>query len=634
MSLFTLAALLASLTTSPPRAVDIASINGRVTDSAGTGILAARVTIVELGRVTTTDPEGRYQFVSVPNGTYRISFALVGFAPHVQRVTVAGADVTLDASLKISLIELPSIEVTGTPDAVDPLHSPQPTAVVSGEDLAQAQSPSLGETLNQVAGVHSFSTGVGVGKPVIRGLTNNRVLVLDNGQRMETQQWGDEHSPNVETANAERIEVIRGPASVLYGSDALGGVVNIIQRPLPDALGRSPFVRGTVSADYSTNNQEPDGAVLLEGGSGGLGFRANLSGRTSQDVKTPNYTLWNSGIRQVGGTGTLGYRGGWGSLSGTYTQRSERLYLTDEDPTATPTQRITTNRARVDLDMPVGGARLEATAGFERSNRREFEDKTTSDVGLGLLSKDYTLDLHLHQAPRGNLTGIIGLSGQYTDFSKFGEETLIPNTRASGAGVFAFEQVAVGRWNLSLGGRYDYRHLDVSQDNDIGVTAQTRTWNSVTGNLGVLFKVAEPAALVLNVGRGFRAPSSFDLFSNGVHEGTVAFERGDSTLRTEKSINTDLALRVQTENLAVEMGGFVNWIQDFIYTVPTGQTDPGSGFEIFDVTQGDARLDGLEFAGQYHPTTWLHLQGTADYVRGTNTTTGNPLPNMPPFRAT
>jgi iron complex outermembrane receptor protein len=176
--------------------------------------------------------------------------------------------------------------------------------------------------------------------------------------------------------------------------------------------------------------------------------------------------------------------------------------------------------------------------------------------------------------------------------------------------------------------------MDVSADSALGVAGQARSWNSVTGNVGLLYKLAEPVALVLNVGRGFRAPSSFDLFSNGVHEGTVAFERGNPGLRTEKSINTDLALRLQTTSAAVEVGGFVNWIQDFIYTVPTGTVDSASGFQIYDVTQGNARLAGLETAAQYHPTAWLHLQGTADYVIGTNTSTGNPLPAMPPFRAT
>ena len=236
------------------------------------------------------------------------------------------------------------------------------------------------------------------------------------------------------------------------------------------------------------------------------------------------------------------------------------------------------------------------SAGFERNRRREFEDDTTSDVSLGLLSHNYTLDAHLHQAPIGSLSGVFGVSGMRTEFEKFGEETLIPNSQTSGLAVFGFEQLHGGRWDLSVGARFDYRHLAL-KDTTIAGVPDAQSWNSVTGNLGILYKFAEPAALVLNIGRGFRAPSSFDLFSNGVHEGTVAFERGNPNLRTEKSLNGDLAIRVQTTNLAFEVGTFVNWINDYIYTVPTGTTDPASGFEIYDVTQGDATAAGLRGCG-------------------------------------
>jgi iron complex outermembrane receptor protein len=242
--------------------------------------------------------------------------------------------------------------------------------------------------------------------------------------------------------------------------------------------------------------------------------------------------------------------------------------------------------------------------------------------------------VHYHHVPLGPFQGLVGVSGYGTKFSKFGEETLIPDTKAGNVGAYVFEQADAGRWTFSVGGRYDYRNLDVADDTVIGVAAQTRTYNSVTGNLGVLYHVSEPVALVLNVGRGFRAPSSFDLFANGVHEGTVAFERGNPNLTTEKSLNTDLALRVQNSMASFEVGGFINLIQDFIYTVPSGTTDPESGFEIYDVSQGDARLTGFESAIELHPTRFLHLQGTADYVLGQNTSTDQPLPSMPPFRAT
>lgn len=614
--------------------VHLLTLSGRVTDSSGVGISDARVQIVELNRITATDDSGRYVLAGIAPGTYRIAFAAVGYRPRVETLSLSGGDTTHNVTLRRSLIELPTIQVTASANATDPLTSPQPTAVLTGAVLADAQAPSLGETLNQVAGVHSLSTGTGIGKPVIRGLTSNRVLILDNGQRMETSQWGDEHGPNVETANAERVEVIRGPASVLYGSDALGGVINIIQPALPDALNRSPFIRGSISAAYVTNNRQPDGAFLVEAARGGWGLRANVSGRSSKDLETPNYTLWNSENRAVGGTASLGYRESWGSVSGSFTERDERIQLTDEDPAETPNQRISTRRARLVGEFATGTSRIEITTSFEQNRRREFEDDATTEVALGLLSRTFAADAHYHHPPIGKFAGILGVSGQRVAFEKFGEETLIPESRTTDVGVFLFEQLDGTRFHFSFGGRYDHRSMDVDEDSVIGVVAQTRSWNSVSGNLGFLYQVAEPIALVVNVGRGFRAPSTFDLFSNGVHEGTLAFERGDSTLKTEKSLNTDVAFRAQTENLAVEVGAFVNLIQDFIYTVPTGQTDPGSGLEIFQVTQGDARLTGIEVAGQYHPTAYLHLQGTMDLVRGTNTSTDNPLPSIPPFRAT
>src|SRR5437773_7038819 len=370
------------------------TVSGRVTTSSGDPIADVQVSLTDLRRSTTTDSSGRYTIADVPDGTFTVSFQRIGYAPAVRRIVASGGNVTADVTMKESIVELTGIQVTASANATSALNSPQPTSVRSGDELRESQSPTLGETLSGLAGVHSWSTGVGIGKPVIRGLTSNRVLVLDNGQRLETQQWGDEHAPNIETADADRIEVIGGPASVRYGADALGGVINVIPKELPDAIGQPGFVRGSISAAYGSNNRSPDGTLAFEGANQGFGFRASLTGRTSDDVRTPDYVLWNSGNRAAGGSGTVGYRGTWGSLAGTFTQRDERIGLTDEDPTATPTQRIATRVGRIDLALPLGAARLEVTTGYERNRRREFEDDTTSTVSLGLLSQTYTADVH------------------------------------------------------------------------------------------------------------------------------------------------------------------------------------------------------------------------------------------------
>jgi iron complex outermembrane recepter protein len=613
------------------------TLSGRVADSTGAPLAQVRITVLEANRSTTTDLEGHYSLPGVPTGTYGVSFALVGYAPVVRRVTIGSEDLTLDVTLRPTLVELPDLQVTASPLATTSLTSPQPTSILSGDEIQTNRSANLGETISSLPGVRSFSTGSGIGKPVIRGLSSNRVLVLADGQRLETQQWGDEHGPQVEAGEAERIEVIRGPASVLYGSDAIGGVVNVITKPLPDAIGRAPYVGGDLVAAYSTNNDQPDGTLGLEGASGGLGFRGAFTGRTSSDVRTPVGELPNSGGRTLNGSGSVGYRGGWGTVGASYAHRDERVEIHEdpaEDPTATPFQRIGEDRVHLTSNLAAGASHVDIDLGYERNRRREFEAEDATDVALGLLSRTYSGDVRLHHAPLGRLGGIVGASWSRNSFEKFGEETLIPDNNYSDVGVYAFEQAELGRWNLSAGARYDYRRLNVEDDAELGTVAQRRTYNSVTGNLGVLYRVAEPVALVLNVGRGFRAPTAFDLFSNGVHEGTVRFERGDSTLRNETSINTDVSLRVQTRNLTAEVGAFANYINDFIFPDPSGEFDPESGFQIFDITQGDARLTGFESALEYHATTWLHLRGTADYTRGQNRTTDLPLPFIPPFRAT
>jgi iron complex outermembrane receptor protein len=633
------AAMLAMVVASPADAADAQppTLSGRVTDTTGTPLAQVRVTVLEAERTILTDLEGRYALSGLPTGTYAVSFALVGYAPQIRRVTLRDRDVILDVTLSPTLIELQELQVTASPLATTSLTSPQPTSVLSSEEVQQNRAASLGETISALPGIRSLSTGSGIGKPVIRGLSSNRVLVLADGQRLENQQWGDEHGPQIEAGEAERIEVIRGPASVLYGSDALGGVVNVVSKALPDAIGQDPFVDASVIATYATNNEQPDGTLTVEGASGGFGARGSFTGRVSDDVRTPSGALFNSGGRALTGTGSLGHRGSWGSFSATYSHRDERVEIHEdpaEDPGATPFQRIAEDRAQVSGNVPVGASHLDVELGYERNRRREFEAEESAEVALGLLSRTYSADVRLHHPPVRGFAGIVGLSALRNDFEKFGEEALIPDNSYDDVALLAFEQAELGRWSFSLGARYDHRRLRVESDPVLGVTAQRRSYNSLTGNLGVLFRVAEPVALVLNLGRGYRSPTAFDLFSNGVHEGTVRFERGDPGLKNETSINTDLAVRIQGRALTAEIGGFANVIDNFIFPDPTGAIDPVSGFQIFQITQGDARLIGMEAAVELHAAPFLHLRGTADYTRGQNTSLDTPLPFIPPFRAT
>ncbi len=627
------AAVLVAALGAPARAQPPAGVAGRVVDSAGVPLADVRVRLVELGRTRVTAADGRWRFSAVAPGRYTLSVSRLGHAPETRRVAVPGDGREVDVVLRAARVQLAAVQVTATTDATRAQDSPQPTAVMEGAELRTAQGAALGETLEQVPGVRSLSMTTGIGKPVIRGMTHYRVVTLDNGQRSETQAWGHDHSPNVETATAERVEVIKGPSSVLYGSDALGGVVNVIAPPVPDALDGDAFVRGRASTLYNHNVRGTDGTLGVEGARGGLGARAALTARSSGEMRTPGGPLANTDNRAVATEGALGWRGVRGTVTARYAGRDERIEIFDDPATSpgyTGFQRIGTHRATVEATLPLGRARLQANAGYEQNLRREFAGAAATTPDLGLFVRNWTAFAHLHHAPVGPFSGTLGVSGMTSRFQNRGSRTLIPGSDSRTAAVYAFEQAERGRWRATFGARFDHRTLATDGDASIGVPAQRRAFPAVTGSAGVLYRLSGPVALVANVARGFRAPAAPDLWANGFHEGTRAFERGQPDLDVETSLNTELGVRVNASALTAEATGYVNRVQDYIYLRPFGA---GRGlFDSLQVVQGDARLVGVEGRAAYRPLSFLTLQLSGDWVRGENATAGVPLTFIPPPR--
>ena len=602
---------------------------GAVTDAEGGPLAAVRVLLVEANRRALTDAAGEYAFADVPLGRHTVTFTRLGVTPLVQRVTLP-IEGRLDVILQPSHVELPAVQAVATSTSGGVFASPQPVSVLELGGLRTAHGSSVGDALEGLPGLRSLSMSPGIGKPVIRGLTSNRVVVIDDGQRLETQQWGSDHAPNVETIGASRIEVLRGPASVLYGSDALGGVVNIVRPPPPDAIGSNPFLRMRAGNALHSNPRGVEATLTGEGASGGVGTRISFTRRTTDDVRTPVANLHNTGNAASNLDATAGYRGDriHGQL-GTVI-RSERIEIYEDPeqfPGFTGYQRILENRLNGRLSARVGAHRLELMLTHERNERREFEDVLSPHVALGLLARTVAAQLSYHHRPLLGFGGTIGLSLLDDRFEKFGHETLIPSSSGRTAAVFVFEQAELGRWTVSAGARLDGRRLAAEADSALGLAAESRSWRAVTGNAGVLYRLSGPLALVLNVGRGFRAPSAADLFSNGYHEGTRAFEVGDPSLGVETSLNADLALRMQTSVLHAEIGTFANRIRDYIYLRPVGSLD------TLVHAQGDALLRGVEAYADYAPTVALAFRFTADIMRGQNASLDVPLPLIPPARA-
>lgn len=532
---------------------------------------------------------------------------------------------------------LPPLRITATttasPMASDPRTIAQPMLTLGGAALRTSNASSLGETLEQLPGIRSLSMTTGIGKPVIRGLTNNRVVTLANGQRTETQQWGHDHSPNVESADADRIEVVKGPASVLYGSDALGGVVNVLRKPLPTADGGATLTRGRLTLGYHSAMLAPSLTAVGEGARGAWGWRASGTGRWADDLRTPRGVVANTGNHTRYGELGLGWRTDSNAVTVTASARSEEIGIADDPLTApgyTGRQRIATERVSVEQRWQRGAHGLRILTGWEQNHRREYESAATSDVTLGLRSTNVNALAHWQHAPVGALRGVVGLDVQRTAFRTFGNETLIPDNTASTMGVYAFEQIERGPLAWSAGVRHDWRTLDTPGNRVLALPATAKTFRALTGTLGVVVAPRAPVSLAVNVARGFRAPSASDLFANGFHEGTRAFEIGDPRLRVESSLNTDVGLRVRHARVQGELTGYVNRIRDYIYLAPVGTA--GRALDSLQVLQGHAQLVGIEGAATIALAPAWSLSTTADYVHARNRVDGTALPFVPPPR--
>ena len=624
------------------------SLSGRVVDAAtGDPLVGATVAVPALGAGAATDVDGRYTLALRSSGALRVVTRYVGYTPDTRTVAVAAAAPTrLDVALAPSAVEAPAVTVTARASASDILATPQSVAALDARALQRSSGGSPFDALDEVAGVRLLRTGPGIAKPVIRGLTSQRVLVVRDGVRQEGQGWGDEHAPEVGQADVDRIEVVRGPSSLLYGSDALGGVVQTVQR---DLFADARPVSGEARLGGTSASQQTDASLRLGGTAGRLGVEARVGGLRGGLVRTPGGLIANTaqdGMTASARAGLrVGERGRVEVEGGLFRQQIGLFEPTDSttfspEPGAGrfaiggPSQRVAHDRGVLRLDVPAGGfvQRVEAVAALQQNRRREFEDG--ADAALFLRLTTATADVRLHHRPVGPVFGTLGASAMRQRNETLADETLIPGGTTLNGAVYAAEQLVLPTLTFDAGARLDVRHLDVEASEDLGVAAQTRSYSALTGAVGAAWQPRSDLSLSANLGRAFRAPVLQELFGNGVHEGTLRFERGDAGLRPEQSLALDVVARYLSPHVYAEVSGFANRIAGYITPRATGLFDAESGLQIYDFAQTTARLVGAEARLDVHPHALhglgLHLQ--ADATRGTDTVLGEPLPFVPPAR--
>ncbi|HEV2671155.1 MAG TPA: carboxypeptidase regulatory-like domain-containing protein, partial [Gemmatimonadales bacterium] len=388
------------------------SVTGRVVDAAGQPIAAAIVEVTELGRTVTTASDGTFR-LAIPPGHYTVAVRAHGYAPVVRAVSVGAGPSPLDFALTPSPFRLEPITVTATRQPLATEGSSLPATALAGDELRRAQSVSLAHEVDVLPGVAAITTGAQIGKPVIRGFAGPRVVVLENGSRLEDYSWSDEDGPSVETAFVQRVELIRGPASVLYGSDALGGVLNVIPMQLPDAMtaGGRGFTRSGFTLSGATNNAEVSAGAQVEGASGLFGWRVAGIGRGSGNLHTPDGELDNTGFGAFNGEAN----GGWHWPSGSslamrvvHYGGEFKLLEANAPPgeTGGPERKAGDDRFQITGQHPVGSWRLEAKGQLQRHSLIEVSDDSTGteSEAFNLLLRTGSLDLLAHH--RGTTLGV------------------------------------------------------------------------------------------------------------------------------------------------------------------------------------------------------------------------------------
>lgn len=650
--LFISGAIFSQTTTTVRRATAV--LTGKVTDSTGMPLPGASITVYDVHRGATADSAGIYKTTVLPAGRFVVEVSYSGYRTIVQTLTLNGTT-EHNFILHPSVTEQENVTVTGVSGATSTRRSTQPVVVLKRSQLVSISSTNIINTLTRIPGVNAVTTGPAISKPFIRGLGYNRVVTINDGVRQEGQQWGDEHGIEIDDYSAQRVEVLKGPASLIYGSDALAGVVNI-QSLVPAPEGR---ILVNALSEYQTNNRLRGLYGNVAGTKNGFSCGAYGSYKTAADYKNRyDGYVYNSKFYNKNIGGMLGYSGTWGHsylLASSFNQHTGiveggrdsatgaflkglpgggEAIATNADFRSTamqvPYQHIDHFKLTSDNSFNIGRSRLDLTVAYQRNQRREFGDAdepNTPNAYFDLKTVNYAARINLPYT--GNWKTSFGITGMNQRNTNKAEEAIIPNYSLLDAGAYIFTQYSKDKWNLSGGVRFDNRHINSKQmmeGGDVKFAAFEKDFANVSGSAGVSYLATNNLTLKANIARGFRAPSLAELGSNGAHEGTNRYEVGNNNLRSETSLQTDAGIEVNTQHVTLGVSAFYNHLSNFIfYEKKLNRTggdsivvEPGTGdqFYVFQFSQRTANLYGIEANIDIHPhpLDWLHFENVFSYT--------------------
>ncbi|PIQ21810.1 MAG: TonB-dependent receptor [Cytophagales bacterium CG18_big_fil_WC_8_21_14_2_50_42_9] len=665
------------------------SLRGHVTDAnTQESLIGVTIYLPDIRQGAATNEAGNFVINNLPRGRFLVQVRLVGYGAVVRTIDLNGPT-TFDVALAPSVTELGTVLVTGVSASTEMRRNPIPTSVVNNQELQRRASTNVIDAIARTPGVSQITTGAAISKPVIRGLSNTRVVTLNNGMRQEGQQWGDEHGVEIDEYSVDRAEIIKGPGSIMYGSDAMAGVINFIAA---DPVEEGKII-GSYAGNYQTNNHLIGNSIMNAGNLNGFNWQTRVSQKLAGNYRNRyDGPVYNTGFKEFNLNGYVGVNKSWGFSHLNFSSFNQRLGLNegDRDPLGNflrlaeingvetevaatgedlqgykieePYQRVNHLRFALQNNFILGDSRVTLNLDWQRNRRREFghepgeiaepaPDEESPALYFDLQTMGYDLKYFLPETNNWKTT--FGVSGMRQTNQNRGIEFLIPEYQLLDIGFFGFTQYTTENLHLSGGLRFDRRHITsdalyfneadepTTTPTEIAVTkfaGFTQNFSNVSGSAGASYDFSDKLSGKVNVARGYRAPNIAELASNGRHEGTIRYEVGNPNLNPETSLQLDAGLNLNTQHITIELDGFHNSIQNYIFpekllSVLGGDSisDPEDPAATFKYVQGNARLFGGEVSIDVHPhpLDWLHFQNAFSVVRGIQANQPDSTRNLP-----
>lgn len=641
---------------------------GKVTEKeTGEPIAGVSVYFPDLKTGALTKKDGTYSIDNLPTSKALIRISMTGYSSITETIDLS-AVTSKDFVLERSVTEISEVVVTGLSQSAELQKVPTPVTVVSHEQLLQTSSSNIIDAVAKEPGIAQLATGPGISKPVIRGLGYNRVVVVNDGIRQEGQQWGDEHGIEIDEYSVNKVEILKGPASLAYGSDAMAGVVNMISFPtLPEST-----ISGNFLGNYQTNNGLRGYSANMAGNLEGFVFDGRFSHKRAHDYKNKfDGYVFGTKLHETNYSAIVGLNRSWGfshlHLS-SYELNTElpegerdsatgkfiKLFALNDSTIAQtiasgkdftgkemgiPRQDILHYKAVLNNSFVLKNSRLNIIFGFQQNNRKEFADVLApGEYELHFLQNTLHYDARFILPKKDSMEVTLGINGMKQNSENKGEAFLIPEYDLLDLGGFITAKKSWKKFDMNGGLRYDMRNLNshellldslgkplTSPDTSAieKFRAFSRSLSSLSGSIGFSYSLSKTAFTKLNVSRGFRAPNLAELGSNGVHEGTFRYEIGNKNLKAETCMQIDLALGMNSEHVTAEIDLFSNAVSNFIFTQKLNSAWGGDSImtasdpaPVFKFTQGNAQLYGGEISIDIHPhpLDWLHIENSFSYV--------------------